>query len=61
MQSSFTENTMLSSMGGLENEEMKQMKERVAELEAENKKLQSKNRKLNSINEGLVISVGLTT
>ena len=53
MQSPFTENPMLTSMGGTENEEMKQIKERNAELEAENKKLQSKNRKLKSTNEGL--------
>jgi archaellum component FlaC len=53
MQSSFTENPMLSSMGDFENEDVKQMKEKIAELEAESKKLQSKIRKLKSTNEGL--------
>ena len=60
MQSSFTENPMLSSMGDSENEEMKRIKERNAELEAamlevhsENLELRSENQTLQSKNEHL--------
>ena len=60
MQSSFTENPMLSTMGDSENEEMKRIKERNAELEAamlevhsENLELRSENQTLQSKNEHL--------
>ena len=47
-QSSFTENPMLTSMGGTENEEMKQIKERNVVLEAENNRVHSENLELRS-------------
>jgi hypothetical protein len=53
MQSSFTQNPMLSSMGGSENEEMKRIKEQIAELEAENNRVHSEVLELRSENQTL--------
>ena len=47
-QSSFTENPMLTCMGGTENEDVKKIKERNAELEAENNRVHSENLELRS-------------
>ena len=52
-QSSFIENPMLTSMGGTENEDVKQIKERNAELEAENNRVHSENLELRSENQTL--------
>ena len=51
MQTSYTENPMLTSMGGTENEDVKQIKERNAELEAENNRVHSENLELRSENK----------
>merc|ERR1711871_802011 len=57
MQSSFTQNPMLSSMGDSENEEMKRIKERNAELEAENNRVHSENLEVRSENQNIKAEV----
>ena len=57
LQSSFTENPMLTSMGSADTEEMKQIKERNAELEAENDRVQSENLELRSENHSIKTEV----
>ena len=52
-QSSFTENPMLTSMGGTENEDVKKIKERNVVLEAENNRVHSENLELRSENQTL--------
>ena len=56
-QSSFIENPMLTSMGGTENEDVKQIKERNAELEAENNRVHSENLELRFENQTIKAEV----
>ena len=53
MQTSYTDNPMLTSMGGTENEDVKQIKERNVVLEAENNRVHSENLELRSENQTL--------